>query len=260
MVALTLTLLAALQAPSSPSFRTRMIVEDAGKSTTYVVYYGQGMIRVDPPEVELYVLVGITPAALTLVYPDPGCYYRLEPPEHRSLIEAGVLKLSWFPWVSPVSIDLVEGVSLESRGRTRLPDGRAGLRFEGRSPAYDRVVAAYSVDPAVSPELVFQWREVYGELWGESPDTDEAQQKRFALYDQLLGLPVVSEERFAFLSRARTTFLEGWERVPDDPFAIPDEYQAKDPKELYWDSVGGRLLRQLGVKGSESDLCAGAGH
>ncbi|HEX9723011.1 MAG TPA: hypothetical protein VGC53_01875 [Vicinamibacteria bacterium] len=261
MIALGLALMLAVQAPSSQGFRTRMIVEEAGESTTYDVYFGEGTIRIDPPEAELYLLVDVAAPGLTLVYPDPGCYYRLEPPEHRPLIELGVLELSWLPWVTPVSSDLLDGVSLESRGHTRLPDGRAGLRFEGTSPAYDRVVAAYTVDPSVSPDLYYQWVDVYIELWGDGePETNEPQQKRFDLYSQLPGLPVVSEERFLFLSRARTTRLENWEPVHDDPFAIPDEYEEVDPRGLYWESIGGRLLRQLGVKESESALCTGSSH
>jgi hypothetical protein len=268
MIALGLGLLLAVQtANASEGFRTRMTVEEAGESTTYVVYFREGSIRIDPPEAESYVLVGIDPPLLTLVYPDPGCYYRLKPPEHRSLIDLGVLKLSWFPWVSPVSLDLIDGVSLDARGPTPLPDGRAGLRFEGTSPAYDRVVAAYTVDPSVSADLFFQWRDVYAEFWGEGQaeasaptELDEAQQKRLDLYSQLPGLPVVSEERFSFLSRLRTTRLESWEPIHDEPFNIPDEYEEKDPRELYWESIGGRLLRELGVKGSGSALCAGSGH
>ncbi|MGH9463154.1 MAG: hypothetical protein ACRD1X_18245, partial [Vicinamibacteria bacterium] len=147
MVALWLALMFGAQAPSLQGFRTSVIVEQAGESMTYDVYLREGTIRIDPPEAELYVLVDVTAPGLTLVYPDRGCYYRLKPPEHRPLIELGILNLSWFPWVAPVSLDLVEGVSLESRGKTRLPDGRAGLRFEVTSPAYDRVVAAYTVEP-----------------------------------------------------------------------------------------------------------------
>ena len=261
MVALWLALMLAVQAPSAQGFRASVLVEEAGESTAYVVYFREGTIRIDPPEAELYLLVDVAAPGLTLVYPDPGCYYRLKPPEHRPLIELGLLKLSWFPWVAPVSLDLVDGVSLESRGPTRLPDGRAGLRFEGMSPAYDRVVAAYTVDPSVSPDLYYQWVNVYVELWGEGdPEADEPQQKRFDLYSQLPGLPVVSEERFSFLSRPRTTRLENWEPVQEDPFRIPDEYEEKDSRELYWELVGGPLLRQLGVKGSESALCAGSSH
>ncbi len=261
MIALGLRLMLAVQAPSAEGFHAQMIVSEAGESAAYDVHFGEGTIRIDPPEAELYLLVDVARPGLTLVYPDPGCYYRMEPSESRSLIEAGVLKLSWFPWVAPVSLDLIDGVSLESRGRTSLPDGRAGLRYEGTSPAYDRVVAAYTVDPSVSPDLFFQWRDVYFELWGEgSPEADDPQQKRFDLYSQLTGLPIVSEERFLYLSRGRTTRLEGRERISDDAFTIPDEYEEGDPRELYWKSVGERLLRQFGIKESESALCPGPRH
>ena len=261
MIALGFTLMLAVQAPSAEAFRAQVVVEEAGESATYDVHFGEGTIRIDPPEVELYLLVDLATPGLTLVYPDPGCYYRVEPPEHRSLIEEGILKLSWFPWVAPVSLDLIDGVSLESRGRTSLPDGRAGVRYEGTSPAYDRVVAAYTVDPGVSPDLFFQWRDVYFELWGEgSPEADDLQQKRFDLYSELPGLPIVSEEHFVYLSRARTTRLEGREQIPDDAFTIPDEYEEGDPRDLYWESVGGRLLRQLGIKEGESALCPSPRH
>ncbi len=251
----------ALQAPSAEGFRAQVIVEEAGESTTYDVHFGEGTIRIDPPETEFYLLVDVVTPGLTLVYPDPGCYYRVEPPQHRPLIEAEILKLSWFPWVAPASFDLIDGVSLESRGRTSLPDGRDGVRYEGASPAYDRVVAAYTVDPGVSADLFFQWRDVYFALWGEgSPEADDPQQKRFDLYSELPGLPVVSEERFLYLSRPRTTRLEGRERIPDDAFTIPDEYEEGNPRELYWKSVGGRLLRQLGIKESESALCPSPSH
>jgi hypothetical protein len=261
VIAPWLALMLAVQASSAQGFHTIVVVEEAGESMTYDVYFREGTIRIDPPEAELYLLVDVTAPALTLVYPDPGCYYRLKPPEHRPLIELGVLKLSWFPWVAPVSLDLVEGVSLESRGPTRLPDGRAGLRFEVTSPAYDRVVAAYTVDSSVTPDLYYQWVDAYVELWGEGePEADVPQQRRFDLYSQLPGLPVVSEERFLFLTRSRTTRLENWGPVPDDPFRIPDGYEEKDPRELYWEFIGGRLLQQLGVKESESALCAGSRH
>ena len=179
MIALGLALMLAAQSPSAEGFRAQVVVEEAGEPATYDVHFGEGTIRIDPPEAELYLLVDVATPGLTLVYPDPGCYYRLEPPEHRALIKEGILKLSWFPWVAPVSLDLIDGVSLESQGRTRLPDGRDGLRYEGTSPAYERVVAAYTVDPNVSADLFFQWREVYFELWGEdSPEADDPQQKR----------------------------------------------------------------------------------
>jgi hypothetical protein len=265
MIAPWLALLLAIQTSSSQGFRASVLIEEAGESTTtYDVYFREGTIRIDPPDSELYLLIDVAPPVLTLVYPDPGCYYRLEPPEHRPLIELGVLNLSWFPWVAPVSHDLVDGVSLESRGPTPLPDGRAGLRFEGSSPAYDRVVASYLVDPSVSPDLYYQWVDVYAELWGEgspeAPVPDVAQQKRLDLYSRLPGLPVVSEERFSFLSRPRTTRVEDWRPVEDDPFALPEDYEEADPKELYWESIGGRLLRELGVKESGSALCAGSSH
>ena len=261
MIAPGLALMLALQAPSAEGFRAQMVVEEAGESATYEVHFGEGTIRIDPPEAELYLLVDVATPSLTLVYPDPGCYYRVEPPEHRTLIKTGILKLSWFPWVAPVSLDLIDGVSLESRGRTRLPDGRGGLRYEGTSPAYDRVVAAYTVDPSVSADLFFQWRDVYFELWGEgSPEADDPQQKRLDLYSELSGLPIVSEERFSYLSRPRTTRLEGREQIREDAFTIPDEYEEGDPRELYWKSVGERLLRQLGIKESESALCPSPRH
>lgn len=261
MIAPGLALMLALQAPSAEAFRAQVIVEEAGESATYDVHFGEGTIRIDPPEAELYLLVDVATRGITLVYPNPGCYYRMEPPEHRSLIEAGILKLSWFPWVAPVSLDLIDGVSLESRGRTSLPDGRAGVRYEGTSPAYDRVVAAYTVDPNVSADLFFQWRDVYFELWGEGlPEVDDPQRKRIDLYSELPGLPIVSEERFLYLSRPRTTRLEGREQIQDDVFTIPDEYEEGDPRELYWKSVGERLLRQFGMKEGESALCSSPRH
>lgn len=270
LLALALKAVPAVQATPAEAFRARVVVEEAGEATSYDVYFGEGTIRIDPPESpqpteppqkDAFVLIDIAAPALTLVYPDESCYYRLEPPEHRRLIEMGVLSLSWFPWVTPVSADLMEGVSLESRGHARLPDGRDGLRYEGTSPTYDRVVAAYTVDPGVAPELFFQWHDVYFELWGEGePGPDDPQRKRFALHDALPGLPVVSEERFSFLSRPRTTRIESREPIPEGALTIPEEYEEGDVRELYWESLGERLLRQFGLKEIGSALCAGSGH
>ncbi len=53
---------------------------------------------------------------------------------------------------------------------------------------------------------------------------------------------------------------EGRERIPDDAFTIPDEYEEGDPRKLYWQSVGERLLRHFGIKESESALCPSPRH
>ena len=262
MLALSLALVVTAAQVSSPEgFRAQVIVEEAGESTTYQVYFGKGTLRVDPPDAELFVLVDVTSPGLTLVYPESSCYYRVEPPEHRILFEMGVLDRSWFPWVVRVSADLLEDVSLEAGGSAPLPDGRTGRRFEGVSPTYHRVVAAYTVDPDVAPDLFFQWRDAYFELWADSQDeSDDPQRKRLALYAELPGLPVVSEERFLYLSRPRTTRLEGRERLPEDAFTIPEDYQEGDPRELYWESLSERILREFGIKERDSDFCADPTH
>lgn len=270
MMALSLTLALVTQAvlggvadatDDGESFRARVVVEEGGVESSYVVHFGPGRIRIEPPEEQVYLLLEVSPIALTLVRPDRSRYYRVEPSALPGLMAAGIVKSSWFPWVTAVSPDLMEGVSLEPRGKTTLPDGRSGLLYIGDSPTYRRAVARYSLDPSASARRFFQWREFYFELWGgEATEAEAAQKKRLELYATLPHLPVISEERFLFLSRPRTVRIEERDRIPEGAFTIPDHYEEKEVRELYWEFLGERLLRQLGMRGSDPGFGAGQSH
>jgi hypothetical protein len=261
MIGLSLALALVAQTLVSEGFRARLVVEEGGAEASYQVDFKPGAIRIEPPEAEVYLLLDIAAPTVTLVDPGGSCFCRMEPLGLRRLVEVGLVKLSWFPWVTPVSPDLIEGVSLEPRGRSSLPDGRRALHYVGVSPVYDQAVAEYWLDPRASPELFFQWRDVYSELWGDpTAEAEAAQQKRLDLYASLPKLPVISEERFVFLSRPRTLRLEKREPIPEDAFTIPDDYEEKTEADLYRESLTERLLRRFGIKGSGSAFCAGSPH
>ncbi len=254
MPSLGLTLLLVVHTAASQGFRTRLVVEEGDKEVRYLVDFRPGEIRVEPDEAGVHLFIDVRDVSaprITWVNPDKQFYCRLGPEEYRRLVSAGIVDPSWFPWVSRVSADLLEEVSLEAKGRSRVPGdppGRQGLRYVVHSKPYDRLVAEYWLDRNVSPELFFQWKDIYLQFWGEEePDVEPAQAKRLELYGLLPGLPLVSKERFAFLSRPRIMRLESREKIPEGAFTIPEEYREKNVNDLYWESFTDRLLRWLGV-------------
>jgi hypothetical protein len=253
VIFLSLALALLAQNGGSVGFEARVVVEEAGHQTTSLVRFGPGKIQVQPSDADVYFVLDTSDASVTLVDPEQKRYYRLDPPEYQRLIASGIIDPSWFFWVNPISPDLIEGATLAKPGKTTLPDGRPGLLYTVQSSTYHREVARYEVDPHAPADLFFQWRDVYPKLWGEgTPAQTAAQDERFELYAELAGVPVVSEERFVFLSRVRTVRLEKRQSLEEDAFQIPEEYQEGDAAKLYWESIGERLLRQLGFDRKES--------
>ncbi len=253
-----LVLALALQASSEEGFRARLLVEEGGAKASYVVDFKPGMIRIEPPDTDVYLILDISASRLTLVNPEHKYSVRIDSKTLPLVVEAELVGPNWFPWVSMVSPDLIEGVSLEGRGRAPLPDGRRGLHYVGDSPEYDRPVAEYRLDPKASPDLFFQWTEVYEEFWGEpTPEAEAAQKKRLELYASLPRLPLVSEERFVFLSRPRIIRIEERLKIPEGAFTIPEDYEEKSVVDLLRETLTERLLQRFGIKGSGSAFCAG---
>ena len=101
-------------------------------------------------------------------------------------------------------------------------------------------------------------RRSYEEFWGEpTPEAEAAQKKRLELYASLPRLPLVSEERFVFLSRPRIIRIEERQKIPEGAFTIPEDYEEKSVADLLRETLTERLLRRFGIKGSGSAFCAG---
>ncbi len=256
MVGIGLMLALLTQGVSTAGFRATLLVEEGGTKASYVVDFKPGMIRIEPPDTEVYLILDVSTPTLTLVHPKDKYFVRIDSGILPQVVDAELVARNWFPWVSSVSPDLIEGVSLEERGHARLPDGRQGLHYVGDSPEYDRPVAEYRLDPRASPTLFFQWTEVYQEFWGE-PEPEAAQEKRLELYASLPRLPLVSEERFVFLSRPRILRIEERRKTPEDAFNIPEDYEEKSAADLLRESLIEQLLRRFGIKGIGSAFCAG---
>ena len=254
-----LVLALALLASSEEGFRARLLVEEGGTKASYVVDFKPGLIRIEPPDTDIYLILDVSSPGLTLVDPEQKYFVRMDSVTLPLFVEANLVSRNWFPWVSSVSPDLIEGVSLENRGHAPLPDGRQGPHYVGDSPEYHRPVAEYRLDPRASPALFFQWIEVYPDFWGEpEPEAGAAQEKRLELYASLPRLPLVSEERFVFLSRPRITRIEKLQSIPEDAFTIPEDHEEKTPVDLLRETLTERLLRRFGIKGSGSAFCAGS--
>ncbi len=148
-IGLLLALLA--QGVSAEGFRARLLVEEGETKASYVVDFKPGMIRIEPPDTDVYLLLNTSAPSLTLVNSEHEYFVRIDSVTLPQFVAAELLDPNWFPWVSSVSPDLIEGVLLEERGRAPLPDGRQGLRYVGDSPEYDRPVAEYRLDPKAAP-------------------------------------------------------------------------------------------------------------
>ena len=255
MVGMGLMLGLLAQGVSAEGFRAQLLVEEGGTKASYVVDFEPGMIRIEPRDTDVYLILDVSAPNLTLVNPEQKYFVCIDSVTLPLLVEAELVRRNWFPWVSSVSPDLIEGVSLEERGSAALPDGKRGLYYVGDSPEYDRPVAEYRLDPKASPELFFQWTEVYEDFWGEpAPEAEAAQKKRLALYGSLPRLPLVSEERFVFLSRPRIIRIEERQKIPEDAFTIPEDYEEKSAADLLRETLTEPFAPALRYKGKRFSL------
>ncbi len=223
-------------------FHGKLVLEDGEERAIYRLDSKQGLLRIEPEDAEVYLLLDVTSKTVTVVDRDRGFFCRLQAKPFQRLMKIGTIRRCWFPWVYPVSSDLVENLVIEKDENARLPDGRRGVRIMAHSETYDRVLAEYWLDPNLSPDLFFQWRTIYLDFWGEGDvEADQAQQTRLDLYEDMPGFPVKVEERFVLLTRPRTLELESLGPLPEDAFDVPADFAEKTEKELMWES----LLRRL---------------
>lgn len=221
------------------STRLTLELQEGPKNSRYLVDVAPGAIRVEPDGENVHLILETAVPTLTVVFREERFYCRLTPPAARRLVSAGPLRPSWLPWVYRVSPDLVEDLSLERQEKTAL---------EVFSNKYGRRLARYEWRPRTKPELFFQWRDSYLAFWGEDEEkVDRAQRKRLALYAEVGGLPLLLEERFGFLSRARTLRLMASEPSPADAFLFrpPADFPEKSEAALRWEAASRRFLDWL---------------
>jgi hypothetical protein len=227
-------------------FHGKLSLEDGEERATYLMDMREGLLRIEPQDTEIYLIVDVASRTITLVDKKQSFFCRLQADSFQRLVGNGTIRRSWFPWVYRASSDLVENLVLEKDESARLPDGRPGVRVVAHSKTYDRVVAEYWLDSEWSPDLFFQWRTMYLDFWGEGDmEADQAQQKRLELYENLPGFPVKMKERFGLLTRPRTLELESLGPVPEEAFDVPAEFVEKTEKELLWEDLLRRLERWL---------------
>jgi hypothetical protein len=227
-------------------FHGKLLLEDGEERASYLLDSREGSLRIEPVDAEVFLILDVTSRTITFVDKDRGFFCRLQAESFQRLVRNGAIRLSWFPWVYPVSSDLVENLVLEKDESARLPDGRRGVRVVAHSKTYDRVVAEYWLDPELPPDLFFQWRTIYLDFWGEGDvEADQAQQTRLELYKDMPGFPVKVEERFVLLTRPRTLTLENLGPVPEDAFDVPANFVEKTEKELLWQDLLRRLERWI---------------
>ncbi len=240
---------AVLSLVAAEGFHGKLVFEDGEKRASYRLDLKPGVLRIEPDQAEIYLLLDVDSRTVTLVSKGERFYSRLQAEQFQQLMRVGTVLSSWFPWVYRVSSDLVENLELEEDERARLPDGTPGVRIGVYSTTYDRVVAEYWLDPSLPPSLFFQWRTIYLDFWGEGDaEVDQAQKTRLELYEDMPGFPVRIEERFALLTRPRTLELESSGPVPEDAFELPVGFVEKTGSELFWEGLLKRLERWLQPK------------
>jgi hypothetical protein len=224
-------------------------VEEQGQKADYIVYFKEGVIRVEPQdEEEVFLLVDIKERTVTIVETSKRIYYRADIQSFADLEKAKLVRDSWFPWVYQVGRDLVEEAEVREQGPVALPHGARGGKTDVYSPGYDRVVAEYWLDPRVEGDLFFQWQEVYFDFWSESDELDDAQRARFEIYDQLKGLPRRMEERFRLLTQPRILALEEWRPAEEDSWSVPPMFTEKSVAQLIWEDLIHRFEKWLRPK------------
>ena len=233
----------------SPGFRAHLTVEEQGQKASYIVHFKEGAFRVDPESEEgTYLLIDVEKKSVTIVKTEQRIFCHADGDGLGSLIEADLIRESWFPWFYQASPDLLEQLEIHERGPVRLPNGTKGIKTEVYSEAYDRVVAEYWVDPTIPAHLFFQWGKIDFDLWSEKGERADAQRKRIEIYDQLRGLPWRMEERFRLLTQPRVLSIEEWEPASEDSWSVPEGYAEKSVAQLIWESLLRRFERWLRPK------------
>ena len=233
-----------LSLAAAGGFHGELALEDGDLRAGFRLDLKPGVLRIEPEQADVYLLLDVTSKTMTLVNKEQRFYCRLQPEPFQRLMRDGTVLPSWFPWVYRASSDLVENLVLEKNEGVRLPGGGRGVRIEAYSNTYDRVVAEYWLDPGLSSELFFQWTEIYLDFWGEDEDeADRAQKTRLELYKDMPGFPLRIEERFVLLTRPRTLELKGLGPVPEDAFEVPADFTEKTGNELLWENLVRRLER-----------------
>lgn len=235
---------------SQQGFRASLTVEEQEQKTDYIVHFKESLIRIEPQnEEEIFLLVDIEKRTVTIVETPKRIHYSADAKGFADLKKAKLVRESWFPWVYSVGLDLVEEVEVREQGPVVLAKGTRGRKTNVYSPAYDRVVAEYWLDPRVEGDLFFQWREVYFDFWSESDELDDAQRARFEIYDQLEGLPRRMEERFRLLTQPRILTVDEWSPARDDSWSIPPMFTEKSIAQLIWEDLIRRLEKWLRPRG-----------
>jgi hypothetical protein len=229
---------------AAEDFHGKLVFQEGEERASYRLDLKPGLLRIEPEEADVYLLLDVDSRTMTLVDEGERFYSRLRGEDFQRLLKSGEVSLSWFPWVYRASSDLLENLEIETKEGARLPDGTSGVHIEVFSTTYERVVAEYWLDPSSSPALFFQWRTVYLEFWGEGDaEADQAQKDRLELYENMPGFPVRMEERFALLTRPRALELENLGPIPEDAFEVPADFVEKAGNELLWESLLKRLER-----------------
>lgn len=227
-------------------FRTEVIVREGEAERRWTVRFGSGRIRVEPVEGKRGFLLDVDSPEVVILEHEERSYCRMAPEVFRAFTEQGTIGSSWFPWAYPVAPDLVEELALQPATKAPLPGGGWGFHRMVRSRRYERTVAEYWVDPSVPKELFFQWRDVYFFFWkADDKAAEEAQARRLELYDELEGVPVRMEERFALLTRPRTVILDSWELLQEQELWLPEDYEEVDPTGFYWKGLMRRFMEWL---------------
>jgi hypothetical protein len=220
--------------PSETAQRLHLELQEGEVESRWVLDLGEGAIRLAPESDNVVILLHRSPPAITLLQADERYATRLEPRALRPLVQAGIVKTAWFPWVYRVSPDLLERLSVRRVG---------GNRVQVVSEVYGRAVAEYQWEPGVAARDFFVWKETYLLFWSEGErSVDDAQRRRLALYDHVEGLPLVMEERFDLLTRPRRLRVVKRETVMNPSFDVPSDFVRRTDRELLWADFKRRIM------------------